>query len=297
MKDFLSIRYCKYLIVFILVIFFSLTTASTNRSVRIGFEGMPGAGKTTSLTNIVKYLPSYCIFLPEINLQSNCIDRNYHVRDIYHQLWEERNIVLLSSGVTYSFIMDRTYFSNLAYSYAIDDTKEYNMTTDKVREALSNLNFDLIVILIASPEIGLKRRRANNDNPQYPWNNIEFLRKLKKFYIEEFPNVYQGKYVYINTDNMTLEVLEEKIREILSLYIKLDFTNVIPSVRNESVLRNKMLLFGKTQELGRPYTDIIDVLGYPTIYYRQHAIQNDGDGGVVYFDTNRLKQILLDSLL
>ena len=44
--------------------------------------------------------------------------------------------------------------------------------------------------------------------------------------------------------------------------------------------------------MSRSYTDIISVLGYPTIYFKQKALQIDENGKVVYLDSDRLDQIL-----
>ncbi|BBB57710.1 thymidylate kinase (plasmid) [Candidatus Megaera polyxenophila] len=268
-----------------------------NKSVRIGIEGMPGTGKTSSLASLVQYLPNYCIFLPEINLQNNSkYNRNKSVDDVYHEFWKKRSEAILSSGIDLCFIMDRTYFSNLAYTYAVGSNEEYVIKANQIKRDFSSLNFDLIIVLIASPETGLQRRQENNDNPLHPWDKIDFLYRLKKFYVEEFLKIYKGKYLYIYTDNMTIDDLEKKITTILSSYIKLNFFNTTSTIEDKDLIKNKMLTFARDNHLGRPYTDVVNVFGYPTIYYRQHAIQNNENNEIVYFDTFRLRQILIKGL-
>lgn len=283
----------RYLVVILLFYIVSINpTAAFSKSVRIGFEGMPGAGKTSSLVSLAEYLPEYCLFLPEVNLQNNS---EYETVDVYHELWKERARVINSVGNDYSFIMDRTYFSNVAYTYASNNSRNYAIAKKKIKQDFSDLNFDLIIILITSPEIGLKRRYANNDFPPYPWNKVDFLDKLKNFYINEFPKIYKGKYLYIYTDNMTLEELKKKIITILSSYIEINSFNINSTIKNYDSVKNRMLTFAKNNKLGQPYTGLVSVRGYPTIYYRQHAIQNNENNEVVYLDTLRLNEILINN--
>ena len=69
-----------------------------SKPLRIGFEGMPGAGKTSSLASLIEYLPNYCIFLPEVNLQNNFIGNKDKSEDIYHELWKTRAEIINSVG-------------------------------------------------------------------------------------------------------------------------------------------------------------------------------------------------------
>lgn len=299
MKSFLKVYYIncyKYFIVFILLLIATVNLATADKSVRIGFEGMPGTGKTSLLARLVQHLPNNCIFLPEVNLQNNSEYNKNKFVDVYDELWKQRLEAILSGGVDRCFIMDRTYFSNLAYTYAIGSNEEYVIKANQIKRDFSSLNFDLIIVLVASPETGLQRRQENNDNPPHPWDKIDFLYRLKKFYVEEFLKIYKGKYLYIYTDNMTIDDLEKKITTILSSYIKLNFLNTTSTIEGKDLIKNKMLTFARDNHLGRPYTDVVNVLGYPTIYYRQHAIQNNENNEIVYFDTFRLRQILIKGL-
>ena len=90
----------------------------------IALEGMPGAGKTTSLLSSVKFLNNTSILLPETNPEP---DVHYEdLTDYFANIELERmNILSSENALQYNFILDRCYISNLAYIYATENLNNY----------------------------------------------------------------------------------------------------------------------------------------------------------------------------
>jgi thymidylate kinase len=276
-----------------LFLWFNHAIASQN-IIRIGFEGMPGAGKTSSLVSLAREMGEGGLFLPEINIEEDSFsDQHEDAWKIYHHLWKERLSTLEAAKCELLVFMDRTYFSNLAFTYAVYDRKysdEYEMQKKMIKEDFQNSSFDLIFFFDISPELGLQRRNKQGDFPDYPWSNLSFLKKLRGFYHKELPKLYHGEIIYLSTETLNPEQLFKLIDAEITKRFKGKLTKSQVQYNNNE--EEALLLdYAKLKNLGAPYSRGFYVRGFPSIYFRQFAIQLEGQN-VFILNNSRLRQIL-----
>lgn len=261
----------------------------------IAFEGMPGSGKTSIVTYLINYLNSKFILLPEINhhrLNQKSV-RDTSLWIYYHCLWKERINCINNIKRDLNFVYDRTYYTNLAYEYACGNFFRYREQKKNITMDFEKGYFDCIFVLDVSPSIGIKRRLLNGDVPPNPWDNICFLERLRDFYKNELKDIFYGKIFFIETDEILLNKIKIEIKNLISKHlpqIKLDYKNYYKMYLEPSTKRS-LLQFSQKEMLGKPYTNVLDVLGYPTMYFRQYALQLE-PRGPTYLDTSRLKKII-----
>jgi len=274
----------------------TLHSASSPRSKLIAIEGMPGAGKTSVLASFAEELEGTCILLPELNLEPDSPWKKLSSKeqgDIFHKLWVERMMLLNTfKDSKLCFLLDRTYFSNLAFVYALDSIKgthNYQAQKKAFNESFANNKFDLIFVFDISPEIGLQRRLLRGDRISWPWSNVAFLKAMRQFYREELPKYAQGKIKYINTDKDTNLIKAEVRAELLSL---VDNNNKNSLVNEGNVERQAEIIlnFAKTNKLGEPTTRVINVVGIPTVYFLKQGIQLE-QHQPVFFNNNQLNKV------
>lgn len=259
-------------------------------------EGMPGAGKTTSLIELISELPEEFILLSETNPEPNARWQDNKIEDqtiVYHQIWVDRIDALknFSKKSNYIFLLDRSYFSNLAFKYAFDILScdnSYSSYFNLYKQELAEGNFSLIVVLDVDPMIG-SYRRLKIDNPiPFPWSEKKFLEALRKFYIEELPKITQSQLIFINTDTLSPSEVKMEILKVLNSYFALNGKSrqFFQASQEEEIL----LEFGKKYNLGEKHSKLINIFGYPTIYFLRHSVQMV-DGKPVFFNNNRLREI------
>ena len=262
----------------------------------IAIEGMPGSGKTTILTSLSEQLEGTCILLSELNLEPDSPEKKLPAQeqgDIFHALWLER-IALLNTfqNPKPCFLLDRTYFSNLAYTYALDfinGTQYYPIYKQTFYKGFENFKLDLILIYDLPPEIGLERRALRGDIIPWPWSNIAFLTALRKFYKEELPAYSQENIRYINANREKSIVMEEVMFETLKFVDKQEtYSNPHSALDKEK--REALYNFAESHKLGQPITRIISVLGIPTVYFLKHSVQLEQDQPV-FFNNKQLHRI------
>ncbi len=267
----------------------------SQRIIQIGFEGMPGAGKTSILVSLGKEIGEGCLFLPEINIEEGSfLAQEDDIWMEYHDLWKERLSILKKAKDNLVVFMDRTYFTNLAFTYAFsseEKPQEYEMQKEIIKNDFQETTFDVIFFFDTSPELGLQRRNLQGDFPPYPWSSISFLERLREFYYKELPKLYSGKIVYISTDVINQEQLSELVcADILKRF---EGKVVKNSLYSNLAEEETMLLdyASKHKELGFPYSQGFCMMGFPTIYFRQFAIQLEGQN-IFILNNDRLNQIL-----
>jgi thymidylate kinase len=291
------------------------------RCVKIALEGMPGAGKTSSLLHLVSELEGTCVVLSELLPEPTAdwsILTIINQGRIYHDLWVSRmEVVRKLSPYTNCFLFDRTYFTNLAFAYATDNflkNKKYikeaknkkryvnepsyegifNELKQLTLRDLKNEKFDLIIFLDISPTTGLARRNKINDS--IPWLSSEkvWLGFLREFYHKELPKFYKGKIIYINTEKYSLDETLQKIKTYLK--DEIDIKSCLCTAKNKEVDQNSeeyIVNFGKNYNLGPYRSEVVHVYGYPTIYYRKHSIQLV-NGQLRWFNNHQLNLISKD---
>lgn len=270
--------------------------------IKIAVEGMPGAGKTSSLLRLVQDLGDQYIMLPEINFSVSSVYHSSNLKDqwrSYHHLWYSRlNIINKYYNNKYVFLMDRSYFSNLAFTFAMDrilGTDEYSKQYEAITINFSEKEFDLLILLDTLPEQGIRRKIRNNDILKWPYYSSDFLNYMHKFYKEELkcfniPNLIKIEISALSQLDL-LKIIKSKILQNAPLAKRKINSNKIVNKKQMSIL----LSFGKKHHLGSPYADPFFVLGYITFYFRCYCIQLDNNIPK-FFDNNRLAHLgkLLD---
>lgn len=280
---------------FLFVFIFCHGTLSSQEIIKIGFEGMPGSGKTSTLVLLAQEAGEGCLLLPEINIEENPhMNQQDDLWMEYHNLWKKRLSILKKLKGNRLIFMDRTYFTNLAFTYAFfggANSEEYKIQKSIVNNDFEGDIFDVIFFFDVSPELGLKRRNQQGDFPLYPWSSISFLKKLRKFYHEEFPKLYHGKIVYIITETLN----KEQLLELVYADICRRFKDKIKwgSVHYNSSEEEKVLLdyASRRKDLGQPYSRGFYVMNFPTVYFRQFALQLENKN-IFILNNDRLDQIL-----
>lgn len=260
-------------------------------------EGMPGAGKTSSLLELIPELQEEFILLSETNPEPNANWQDREIEDqtkIYHQIWFDRmtSAELLSKKLNSIFLFDRTYFSNLAFKYALDvlsGSHSYSSYLNLYKQDLEEKKFSLIIILDVHPTIGYQRRLSLGNPIPYPWSEKQFLEAFRKFYLEELPKITSTPHIFINTDFLSLSEVKIKILEILTSYSKCQGKTQVSLSTCEA--EELLLDFGKKHQLGAKHSKLVNVFGCPTLYFSQHSIQIV-DGAPVFINNERLREVL-----
>lgn len=267
-----------------------------NQPILIGVEGMPGAGKTSLLTSLIDQTNCAYLLLPELNptpqeAQELTGKLEEHIWEFYHHLWVERLSITQNSSLDELILFDRTYFTNLAFTFAQGQSQtDYLLRKTLVKKEFSSFSFDLMIILDVSPKEGLRRRLENRDSPPYPWSELSFLEKLRRFYYEELPNIYAGPILYISTECMS----KDEVRQTIQHHLIKSFKDRVvhrPQSTITDLDRRIILNYARKKQLGQAYTQGTNVLGYPTIYFRQHAIQLHSNQ-LFFLNNSRLRQII-----
>lgn len=259
-------------------------------------EGMPGAGKTTSLIEIISELSEEFILFSETNPEPNAKWQDDEIEDQtnrYHQIWFDRmtSVDLLAQKSKSIFLFDRTYFSNLAFKYALDDLSgghSYFSYLDLYERDLKEKKFSLIIILDVHPTIGYQRRLSLGNPIPFPWSEKQFLSCFRKFYLEELPKITSTPLIYIKTDSLSSSEVKTKILEILTSYTSCQERTQISL--NNSEAEELLLNFGKEHQLGNKHSKLVNVFGCPTLYFSQHSIQIV-DGKPVFINNKRLREV------
>lgn len=273
-----------------------VSNGSNDFSKVIAFEGMTGAGKTSLLLGIAHELAGKCIILPEMRPEPDSSWRHASVKEqgkIFHRLWVERIHSIKKFQLSdISFLLDRSYISNLAFSYALDSfigTDYYSNTKADVERDLDIIgDFSSIIVLNANPKCGLKRRKRAGDIIDWPWSEENFLHAFCEFYQKELPK-FNIQVTNINTDKLSQEEVKKKatdhIYSILGQNLRFEKQKAIDP---ESV--EKILKFAKKHFLGEIHSHPLMVFDYPTVYFRKFGIQLDNKNNPQFFNNEQLKE-------
>ncbi len=265
----------------------------------IGFEGMPGAGKTSTLFELIKLYPN-CILLSETNPEPGMDWDMYSHKQkshYFHTVWTERMAVITKVDIAQRiFLLDRTFYSNLAFKYAFDSltgSTDYKEYLEYYHKDLSKYAMNLVFVLDAEPSIGLNRRKKIDNTTPFPWNEPKFLQAFRDFYLHELKKIANAKLIYINTDKLSSVELQEKIQNVLKQSFNLvaeDHLQRLDDLDNLQTAVN----FACELNIEGPSSSVINVLGMPTIYFQRHSIQVI-DTKPVLFNNQQLKYLLNSS--
>ena len=184
----------------------------------IAIEGMPGAGKTTFVNNLkakkVKTIKELHVRIPK------GIKSDFKIQKLY--VLSEKNKYSKSNRFfrkNERIILDRSFISTLAYSYA--DCKTRNSMTDyeKILNLLKSIRHEIllptkIIILDCSVEESIKRRDGfQNVVESRNWFDKKFLLNFRDFYHNELSKIVKVKLVFIDTSNKTIPEVNKMIKE------------------------------------------------------------------------------------
>ena len=286
----LYIRIC--FLAWISCVFLSADLSALN----IAIEGMPGAGKTTSLIQIIEELSEEFILLSETNPEPNHTWQEEDLQDqtqVYHQIWLDRmtTVEQFHKKSNFIFLFDRSYFSNLAFKHAFDFLQNSDFYSGYYRQfekELKEKEFSLIIVLDVDPDIGYQRRLSVGDPIPFPWSEQKFLKGLRTFYLEELGRITKTPIIYINTDTFTPSETKAKLLQVIVQ--QTHFDGNARKILNDPQAENLLLKYGKEHHLGQKHSALINVFGYPTLYFLKHSLQFV-DGEPLFFNNKRLKEI------
>ncbi len=272
---------------------------SETPSTLIAIEGMPGAGKTSIIFALLNKSSNQCLVLPSLHpVPGKPLPKSSAtiLSQRFHDWWVSRmKSVEKLSPYTKCVIFHRVYFTNLAYSYAYDNFLEnkkyladvhnkerykkakngkklYLLQKKLYERDLKDKKLDLIIVMDVSPELGLKRLHSLRSDSSWPWSEEIFLGFLKEFYSKELPILFKGKIIYINTDPLSLTETLEKVEKIIHEAACFEDSSKQSHI-NDPRIENSLIEFAAQYDLGTVRSPLINVFGYPTLYFRQHAVQ------------------------
>jgi len=174
-------------------------------------EGLPGSGKTTIIDNLNCNRFNISIVEQIIDHDNNLDDPAgyYFCSDL---LKYKKAADFLKEGK--KVVMDRSYFSTLAYFYAFDEifkTDNYNILIKKYNKKSFKIAQSLIFIGVnINNSLVRKNRKSTSD---YIWCNKEFLLYMQDFYDKEI-NKLADNIIYLDGNKNFKEIFKEILKII-----------------------------------------------------------------------------------
>lgn len=188
----------------------------------IAVEGIDGAGKTTIANHLKNYLSSFgydCVILkepsdsiygkrikslnsrisPEEELELFILDREIDVR--------ERILPALREGKV--VIMDRYYYSNIAYQSA----RGLNALEIKKRNERIAPKPDLVILLDLSPETAISRLKSREKLSVF--EQKEYLAEVRKRFLELVDDV-----TFVINAEKDVEEVKRDVEEVVKSFLK-----------------------------------------------------------------------------
>lgn len=257
----------------------------------IALEGMPGAGKTSCMVSLAMICGSSCLALSELNVIDDA-GNSEAANDwrVYHHLWLERQSLIEEIRNQFPLILiDRSHFSTIGVEQAKEAAGYGGQHTEaeRVAHVLKTSMYDAIIVCDIAPDLGLVRRAAVQEIPQL-WSNLAFLTELRTFFKRDLPQLYQGPLYELDGADLTPSEMTAAILRIL-MSLGLPRTKCAEPVEPEEACILNDAGFGR--RLGPAYKQAFRVLGYPTLYFRQHSLQLEGTK-VRWFNTARVRELV-----
>lgn len=279
----------RIIVILFFVVF--LSVPSQLLSSIVVFEGMSGAGKSSTIIALYPQLSKNFFVLPELNPELSSEFKNKslleQIQDYYH-LWVKRMEIVKQSKV--DFIFDRSYFGSLAFSYAIDrlqGTNYYPPLLNQMRSSFDfQTDFDRILVLDVDPSVSIKRRKTGGMDNYWPWNTTDFLKYFRDFYLLELPKLTKIDIEYINTTNL----FPSQVKTII--LNKLGITETIETTSFSQIQKDLLVDYIETHCLGFLHSSPISLFGYPSIITETTCLQLDEKNHPIVLDNERLKYLL-----
>lgn len=194
----------------------------------IVFEGLDKSGKTTqskflynhfnSISNGNVHLLSFPDYSTRIGHEIKFFlhGKSTYNNQVKHLLlsanrWEKKNEIEENLGKGHIVIINRYYYSNLAYGKANGLEYEWLLNIEKglPRE-------DIVILLDINPEVAIKRGKDNNFKMDNFEINKNFLLKVRKNYLDM---ARKNNWIIIDSDTFQ-EAITKKIIDKVEEYIK-----------------------------------------------------------------------------
>ncbi len=182
------------------------------------FEGIGGSGKTTVINLLKKREKSFTYFHEDRDPAPQSISQE-EIDDYFLR----RNINVMNSQMfkledSSSLVFDRSYISAIAVAYSKSrlSGREYSLVNaiNYIRQSSTRQIDNLVVCLCeASKSVA---RRTERDGFTHPlWSNIDLVRGINTFYLENAP-LFSNNVLYLNTgDDEFYSAIGKKVTEKL----------------------------------------------------------------------------------
>ena len=193
------------------------------KTVIIAFEGMSGAGKTTTIRmlaeNVVKGAGIVSqIELPTLRQDGLITSKRYLDAEI-----EKAETIRLMCKTCKFILVDRTFLTTLAYSYArskiVNDQGSHRKLVRYFRCLDAKYQFPrptYLFFLLTRIDCSIRRRsRYTNQNPSSRWFNHRFLKHFEAFYCQRRIGFNMPRPFIIDTTAMTSKEVASAISEYL----------------------------------------------------------------------------------
>ncbi len=195
------------------------------KGLMIVIEGLDGAGKTTIAKWLVEYFKSngykaLYTYEPNESLFVDALKKHGDVRSAEldalayaaDRLVHVRKVILPAIEDGYIVVVDRYYYSSIAYQGAQGAPIEWVMEVNKYA-----VKPDLAIYIDVDPETGLERlARESGRKPRFPeYEKINLLKKVRKIYLSL---VEKGELIFIDGSRDLESVKQDVLNTILSRF-------------------------------------------------------------------------------
>lgn len=162
----------------------------------IVLEGMPGAGKTTTVRALAdlgrhvlgEYTSNTAATIP-VGRHPAVGDDQAHQANWLRKAEQASRLLAGARETAQVVYADRDWLNALAYAYSIADTDAGDLLTERIRWANKHIDAghlliaDVYVLFDLDPATSL-RRRAATARPEHPWSHPTPLQRLRAFYLD-----------------------------------------------------------------------------------------------------------------
>lgn len=189
----------------------------------LALEGTPGAGKTSVIIELIKDdALTDSLRIPELNidLASEKSEDDLKISKLYLNAEIDKAKSVREALNKYEYIvLDRTFLTTLAYSYALSKkkkkTQDYKNLMDYFKKLDRKYHFprpNYLFYLTIPLTVSLARRARFSHLEDFKnWFDLEFLKYFTDFYKKNFSELKMPKPVFIDTTNLNENALMHNI--------------------------------------------------------------------------------------
>lgn len=198
----------------------------------IAFEGMPGAGKTTSIDFLRSRHNSNYFFLPQLLINDSIFETNDDFKIarafIDAEVLKAKLLETLSNQCI--FFLDRSYLSTIAFYYSkafflnsVKTHKVFEYVSSQFLQMIKNKEIiqpnKIIVLLVDTKESINRRKEFEKMQKYYPWFEEKFLLAMFDFYSnEKYKIFFEGKVNLMNTTSLSVSDVNKSIESFITIF-------------------------------------------------------------------------------